>query len=62
MRFLTYVLIVAVALGVGWAWLFGPYWIDYYKMQDVVAAGATVTSTVCRETYVPSQASAINCS
>ncbi len=38
MRFLSYVLIVAALLGAGWAWLFGPYWVDYFKMEDVVGS------------------------
>ena len=33
MRFLTFVLIVAALFGAGWAWLFGPYWVDYYRME-----------------------------
>lgn len=40
MRFITLVLVVAAALGAGWAWLFGPYWVDYYKMEDVVGSAA----------------------
>jgi hypothetical protein len=40
MRFLTVVLALAALLGVGWAWFFGPYWIDYYKMNDVVGSAA----------------------
>jgi hypothetical protein len=38
MRFLTYVLIVAALAAGGWVWFFGPYWIDSYKMQDVVGS------------------------
>ncbi|MDP2312754.1 MAG: hypothetical protein Q8P41_07600 [Pseudomonadota bacterium] len=38
MRFLTYVLIALVAAAGGWAWFFGPYWLDYYKMEDVVGS------------------------
>lgn len=42
MRFLTVVLIVAAVAGAGWAWLFGPYYVDAWKMQDV--AGTAVLS------------------
>lgn len=42
MRFLTVVLIVALAFALGWAWLFGPYWMDYFRMKDV--AGSAVLS------------------
>ncbi|MDP2305379.1 MAG: hypothetical protein Q8P18_05085 [Pseudomonadota bacterium] len=42
MRVLTMVLIVAALAAAGWAWLFGPYWVDYFKMQDV--AGSAVLS------------------
>ena len=40
MRFLTVVLVIALAFAVGWAWLFGPYWMDYYKMKDVAGSAA----------------------
>jgi len=40
MRFLTYVLIVAALAAAGWAWYFGPYFVDSYKMQDVVGSAA----------------------
>lgn len=40
MRFLTLVLIVAALMGIGWAVIFGPYWIDAWKMQDVVGSAA----------------------
>lgn len=36
MRWMTILLVVAALFAAGWAWLFGPYWIDYYKMQDIV--------------------------
>ncbi len=42
MRFTTIVLVVAVIAGLGWAWLFGPYYVDAYKMNDV--AGTAVLS------------------
>ena len=42
MRFLTVVLIVAGILGAGWAWFFGPYYLDAYKMNDIV--GSSVLS------------------
>jgi hypothetical protein len=42
MRIVSLLLLVAALAGIGWAWLFGPYWIDYYKMQDV--AGSAVLS------------------
>ncbi len=40
MRFLTLVLILAAAAGAGWVWLFGPYWIDAYRMNDVAGSAA----------------------
>lgn len=40
MRFLTFVLLVAALAGAGWVWLFGPYWVDYYKMKEVVGSAA----------------------
>lgn len=40
MRFLTVVLLVALAAGAGWAWLVGPYYLDAWKMEDVVGSAA----------------------
>jgi hypothetical protein len=40
MRFLTGVLIVAGLAALAWAWLFGPYWLDYFRMKDVVGSAA----------------------
>ena len=40
MRLLTFVLILAAVLALGWAWLFGPYWIDYFKMKTIVGTAA----------------------
>lgn len=40
MKFLSVVLIVAAIIGAGWAWFFAPYYIDAWKMQDVVGSSA----------------------
>lgn len=40
MKFLTVVLILAAAAGAGWCYYFGPYYIDEFKMQDVVGTAA----------------------
>lgn len=40
MKFLTVVLIVAAAAGAAWCYYFGPYYLDEYRMQDVVATTA----------------------
>ena len=40
MRFLTAVLLVAALLGVGWYYYFGSYYIDAFKMNDVVGSAA----------------------
>lgn len=40
MKFTTVVLILLVAAAGGWAYYFGPYYVDYFKMQDVTASAA----------------------
>lgn len=40
MKFLTVVLIIAAAIGAGWAYYFGPYYMDEYRMTDVVGTAA----------------------
>ena len=42
MRWMTIVLAIAAVVALVWAWLFGPYWLDYYKMQDI-AGSATLS-------------------
>lgn len=40
MRVLSIILIIAAILGLGWAWIFGPYHIDAWKMGDVAGSAA----------------------
>lgn len=40
MRFLTVVLLAAVLVGLGWYYYFGSYYIDAFKMNDVVGTSA----------------------
>ncbi len=40
MKFMTVVLILLATAGLGWAYYFGPYYVDYFKMHDVAATGA----------------------
>lgn len=40
MKFLTLVLILAAAAAAGWAWFFGPYYVDAFKMEDVAGSAA----------------------
>lgn len=36
MRLSSFLLLLAALAGVGWAWIFGPYYVDAWKMEDVV--------------------------
>ncbi len=40
MKPLTAILLVLVALGLGWCWYFLPYYIDWWKMDSVAANAA----------------------
>lgn len=40
MRFLTVVLLAALAAGIGWGVIFGPYYIDAWKMEEVAGSAA----------------------
>lgn len=40
MRFLSVVLLVAVLIGLGWSYYFGSYYVDAFKMNDVVGSAA----------------------
>ena len=40
MRILTPVLTIAVLAGLAWCYIFGPYYVDDYRMQDVVGTTA----------------------
>lgn len=42
MRLTSFLLLVVLAVGLGWCWLFLPYYIDAWKMEDV--AGTAVLS------------------
>lgn len=42
MRWTTFLLLLAALAGLGWCWLFGPYYVDAWKMEDV--AGSAVLS------------------
>lgn len=49
MRVLSFLLIVALAAGCGWAYIFGPYYLDAWKMQDVVGSAALSWSAFTEE-------------
>ncbi len=40
MKFLTVVLIIAAAAAAGWCYYFGPYYLDEFRMNDVVGSAA----------------------
>ena len=46
MRFLTVVLLVALAAAAGWGWYFGPYFVDAWKMEDIAGTAAITWSAL----------------